>query len=68
METDPRVSGCLCQRCGYRYKVDIMLSDSLWERIHGPHNLLCGMCITLLIEGVNQFDYFDLLKLEEHVA
>lgn len=68
MKNDPRDNGCLCQRCGYRYKVDFMLPDSLWALIHGPHNLLCGMCITLLIEGLNQFDYYDILKLDTHSA
>lgn len=41
-----------------------MLPDSLWGRIAKPYNLLCGMCICLLIEGLNQFDYFDLVKLD----
>lgn len=36
--------------------------------MHGPHNLLYGMCITLLIEGLNQFDYYDILKLDTHSA
>src|SRR6476660_8182405 len=45
-EHDPRDDGCLCQRCGTRYKVDLNLSDELWQRIHGAYNLLCGMCIT----------------------
>lgn len=64
-EDNPRDRGCLCQRCNYRYKVDFMLPDSLWAKIHGGYNLLCGMCITQLIEGLDQFDYFDVLKLEE---
>ena len=57
---------CKCQRCGFNYKVDINLSDTLWNKIHGSYNLLCGMCITLLLEGLNKYDYFDLVKLDSY--
>lgn len=66
MNDDERDNGCLCQRCGFRYRVDVILPDSLWARIHGPYNLLCGMCVTSLTEGVSQFDYFNLLKLDQY--
>lgn len=57
---DPRDDGCLCQNCGQRYRVDLRLPDELWERIHGPDNLLCGMCIMKRIERIGVFDYYDL--------
>lgn len=59
-------AGCICQKCGFKFKVDFNVSDSLWDRIHGDYNLLCGMCMTLLIEGLNQFDYFDIVKLDTY--
>lgn len=65
-ETDPRCKGCLCQRCGKRYKVDFMLPDELWAIIHAGFNLLCGTCIIELLEARGEFDYFDLVK--EHAA
>lgn len=65
MDEDIRESGCLCQFCNFRYKVDIMIPDSLWNEINNGFNLLCGMCIMQLMEGLDRFDYFDLLKLEE---
>lgn len=63
-EGDPRHSGCLCQRCAWRYRVDFMLSDELWAKIHGPFNLLCEACIVELIEARKEFDYLDLVKLD----
>ncbi len=53
--TDPRDQGCLCQACGDRYKVDLMLPDELWARISGGKNLLCGRCIMTAMEGLGSF-------------
>jgi hypothetical protein len=61
---DPRDSGCLCQRCGQQYRVDFLLPDALWLPIHGQYNLLCGRCIVELLEAREEFDYFDLTKLD----
>lgn len=58
-------NGCKCQRCGITFKVDFNIDDELWQQITlNKYNLLCGMCITLLIEGLNQFDYFDIVKMD----
>lgn len=59
---DPRDDGCLCQGCHRRYKVDIMLPDTLWQQIRGPEkpNLLCGICITSMLELEDKFAAFDL--------
>lgn len=61
---DERDNGCLCQRCKHRYCVDFMVPDELRAKIHGAFNLLCGTCIVELIEAREEFDYFDLVKLE----
>lgn len=62
---DPRDEGCLCQSCGRRYRVDVMLADELWKRIQYPDwlNLLCGICIMERIEQFREFDYYDLKAL-----
>lgn len=65
LENDPRDSGCLCQRCDRRYRIDFNLPDDLWRSIHGRYNLLCGRCIVELLEQRGEFDYFDLVKLDE---
>lgn len=54
-DSDPRDEGCLCQRCGARYKLDVMVPDHIWEKIK-PHDaapgggLLCGSCVIGRIE------------------
>lgn len=61
--SDPRDEGCLCQDCGRRYRIDLRLSDELWERITYQNwaNLLCGICIMERIEHFREFDYYDLI-------
>jgi hypothetical protein len=46
---------CVCQRCGNKYKVDIIIPDELWEQIKPQHKpigagLLCGNCIVDALE------------------
>ncbi len=47
---------CTCQECGRKYKVDVMVDDSLWKEIK-PKNktpgagLLCGLCILKKIKN-----------------
>lgn len=53
--------GCACQGCGLWYKVDVQVSDDLWERIKPEGKpegagLLCGRCILARIEALDQFD------------
>lgn len=62
---DPREEGCLCQACGRRYKIDLMIPDELWERVRpkdkeGAGGLLCGQCIMSLIESLNDFGAWQL--------
>lgn len=60
--------GCICQKCGRIYKVDINISDELWRLIK-PRNksegngLLCGICIIESIESFNKFDAYKLTKI-----
>lgn len=42
--------GCTCQGCGKKYTLDVIVPDSVWERIKPPEKpegagLLCGQCI-----------------------
>ena len=53
-------SGCLCQRCGWRYKVDFNIPDVLWKKIKlkgspDEGGLLCGRCIADKIEELNLY-------------
>lgn len=60
-ETD----GCTCQECERKYKIDILVSNKLWERIK-PQNkpegsgLLCGICIIKKLEQLNEFSHYNL--------
>lgn len=58
---DDREHGCACQRCGTRYKVDVVVADKLWGKIRGSDTLLCGPCIMCAIEALGEFDYYDLI-------
>jgi len=56
---------CKCQKCGQQYKVDVIVSDTLWEIIKPPDKnqgsgLLCGKCILEKIENLNKFKTFIL--------
>ena len=60
------MDGCICQRCGERYRVDILVPDALWAEI-GPKGkaeagggLMCGVCIMSAIERRGEFDAFVL--------
>jgi len=50
-----RERGCICQGCGERYVVDIIVPDELWESIKPESaskggRLLCGRCIIKALE------------------
>lgn len=56
---------CLCQSCGDKYKVDIVIPDELWEKINPEGKaegagLLCGVCIFKRIENLDKYDAFNL--------
>lgn len=50
---------CKCEKCGYQYKVDVIVPDELWELIkpggERDSGLLCGRCIMDRIEALNQY-------------
>lgn len=54
---------CKCQRCGQDYKVDVMIPDELWDEISGSRDMLCGTCIMILIEYIDEYKAFKLLRL-----
>jgi len=59
---------CKCQECGRQFKVDVVVSDNLWEKIK-PKNkpigsgLLCGSCILTKIENFNEYGGFYLISM-----
>lgn len=58
---DPREAGCLCGRCGRRYRVDVQVPDALWSSIAGDTSLLCPRCIADGLEARGEFDAFRLV-------
>ena len=56
----------LCQHCKLYYKVNVMVSDEVWNTIRPKDNanLLCGPCIMEKIEILGKFETFDLIKLK----
>ena len=51
---------CKCQECGKQYKVDVNVSDEVWDDISDGKNLLCGSCIFMKIEEIDFYDVFEL--------
>lgn len=59
--------GCMCQGCGKRYKIDLIIPDELWEEIKPKGKapgagMLCGSCIMNRIEHLG---IYGALKIEE---
>lgn len=54
---------CTCQRCGNKYKVDLLVEDDLWDTISKGKNLLCSICILKAIECLNNYAAFKLENL-----
>ena len=51
---------CVCQGCGNKYKVDLIVSDKLWRVIKPVYKrqeagFLCGSCIMERIEVFNNY-------------
>ena len=58
-------AGCLCRDCGERYKVDLCLSDDLWQEIwHDNKGLICGACIMKRIEKLDIYRTFSLNEIK----
>jgi hypothetical protein len=61
------MDGCLCQGCGARYRVDVLVPDGLWEKIRPAGKpqgagLLCGTCIFTRIEALGGFGVLTLME------
>lgn len=59
---------CKCQECDKQYKVDIIVPDTLWEKIKPDKKtsgagLLCGNCIFTRIEQTGEYAVFNLTNL-----
>ena len=53
---------CECQKCKIQYKIDLMVSEKLWDKISKGRNLLCGSCIMDELEALNKYNYYFLSK------
>ena len=58
----------ICQSCGFKYKVDLLIPDRLWQLIkpeneNSKEGLLCGSCIMKRIEEIEDQNN---LFLKEH--
>jgi len=58
---------CICQQCGKKYKVDLVVPNNLWEQIKPEGkprgaDLMCGFSITERIEEISNYDYWHLVK------
>lgn len=54
---------CICQECGKKYKVDLIVPDELWLKISPKKSeagLLCGLCIMKKIESFDEYDAYTL--------
>lgn len=58
---------CICQKCGNKYKIDLLVDNIIWEKIK-PKNkpkgsgLLCGSCIIKKLEIILDYSVFELNK------
>jgi len=57
---------CKCQSCGKDYKVDLLVSDEIWEQIKPKDalqgGLLCGRCIMDRLEALGDYDSYMVSK------
>jgi len=58
---------CTCQECGKKYKIDLLISNELWEKIKPKGKLkgaglLCGSCIMEKLEDLLDYNAFQLKK------
>jgi hypothetical protein len=69
-EKEKEKEGCVCQGCGRRYRVDVLVPDGLWSRIRPEGKapdagLLCGACIFTRIEELGEFYAFTMAEDEQ---
>jgi len=55
---------CKCQKCGHKYKLDLIIPDEIWRKITPSKNneggLLCPICIITEIEKIYGYSMFKL--------
>jgi len=61
--------GCTCQGCGRKYRVDLIIPDTLWEQIKPEGKpegagMLCGRCIMDRIESRGEYDALQVISIE----
>ena len=58
---------CKCQKCGKKYKMDLIIPDEIWEKITPSKNkesgLLCPVCIVIKLEKLYGYSMFRLSKM-----
>lgn len=59
---------CVCQGCGNKYKIDIIVSTDLWQKITPKPEiedagLLCPKCIGERLENVCGYASYRLVKI-----
>ena len=62
------IEGCICQYCGNKYKIDLLIPDELWEQIKPSGKpqgtgLLCGLCIISKLENLLSYSAFKIIKI-----
>lgn len=61
---------CVCQKCGEKFKLDLIISNDLWGKIKPKEKqqdsgIYCGCCIIKKIEGLLGYSKFNLLSDDE---
>jgi len=56
---------CTCQECETKYKIDLLVSDEIWELIKPKEKpkgsgLLCGCCIMKKIEEFDEYGAYEM--------
>lgn len=61
---------CCCHGCCSRYKVDVQISDDLWEQVTRPFSprpeMLCSICIMKRIEQLDKYARYRLVEEQSH--
>ena len=59
---------CICNDCGKKYKMDLLVSDDIWVKITPAKNkeagLLCPKCIIKKIEELYDYSAFKLIMMQ----
>jgi len=58
---------CKCQGCGKQYRIDVGVTDEIWERIKPSGKavgagMLCGSCIMARLESFNEYGSYELVE------